>query len=124
MPADIPEGFATIATFRDRGVTRARRIALAAAFAVPILLGTTIGFWLVRGQPDIVQLSLLAFTGGVLTTVVVEEIVPEAHAKRGAPGDRRLRRRLRALRNPQRLPRLMRRALPAPTPPEAPRARR
>jgi ZIP family zinc transporter len=84
VPADIPEGFATIATFRDRGVSRARRIALTAAFAVPILLGTTIGFWLVRGQPEIVQLSLLAFTGGVLTTVVVEEIVPEAHANREA----------------------------------------
>ena len=80
VPADLPEGFATIATFRERGVPRRVRLALAAAFALPILLGTTIGFWLVRGQPEIVQLSLLAFTGGVLTTVVVEEIVPEAHA--------------------------------------------
>lgn len=80
VPADIPEGFAAIVTFRDRGVARLRRIALAAAFAIPILLGTTIGFWVVRGQPEIVQLSLLAFTGGVLTTVAVEEIVPEAHA--------------------------------------------
>ena len=80
VPADIPEGFAAIATFRDRGVARLHRIGLSAAFTIPILLGTTVGFWLVRGQPEIVQLSLLAFTGGVLTTVVVEEIVPEAHA--------------------------------------------
>lgn len=82
VPADVPEGFAAIATFRDRGVARLRRIGLAAAFTLPIFLGTTIGFWLVRGQPEIIQLALLAFTGGVLTTVVVEEIVPEAHTER------------------------------------------
>lgn len=35
--------------------------------------------WAVRGQPEAVKLSLLAFTAGVLVTVVVEGIVPEAH---------------------------------------------
>ena len=39
VPADIPEGFATIATFRNQGVSRRTRILLAAAFAVPVLLG-------------------------------------------------------------------------------------
>ena len=52
---------------------------LAAAFAVPIVLGVTVGYWGVLGQSELVKFSLLAFTAGVLTTVAVEEIVPEAH---------------------------------------------
>jgi ZIP family zinc transporter len=79
MPADVPEGFATIATFRRQGMARRTRLLLSAAFAIPIFLGTTIGYWAVRSQPEIVKLSLLAFTAGILFTVVIEEIVPEAH---------------------------------------------
>ncbi|WP_254547277.1 ZIP family metal transporter [Halomarina pelagica] len=79
VPADIPEGFATIATFRAQDVTRQLRLIISASFAIPIFLGVTLGFWAVRGQPPIVQLGLLAFTAGILLTVVVEEIVPEAH---------------------------------------------
>ncbi len=79
VPADIPEGFATIATFRRQGVTRRIRLLLAASFALPILLGVTVGYWGVRGQPDLVKLGLLAFTAGVLLTVAVEEMVTEAH---------------------------------------------
>jgi len=79
IPADVPEGFATIAGFKAHGIPRRTRIALSASFAVPILLGATLGYFAVRNQPDVVKLALLAFTAGVLTTVVVEEIVPEAH---------------------------------------------
>ena len=79
VPADVPEGFATIATFKRQGLSRSTRILLGASFAIPIFLGTTIGYWAVRGQPEIIKLSLLAFTAGILTTVVVEEMVPEAH---------------------------------------------
>ena len=79
VPADIPEGFATIATFKRKGIPRAKRMTLAASLAVPIFLGATIGYWLVRGQPEIVKLALLAFTAGILLTVVVEEIIPESH---------------------------------------------
>lgn len=79
VPADIPEGFATIATFKRMGVARRTRLLLAASFALPIVIGATIGYWGVRGQPAEVQFALLAFTAGILTTVVVEEIVPEAH---------------------------------------------
>lgn len=34
---------------------------------------------LLRDEPEIVTLSVLALTGGALTTVVVEEMVTEAH---------------------------------------------
>ena len=78
-PADVPEGFAAIATFKNAGVGRKNRILVAAAFTVPIMLGVTVGYWGVRGQSELVKFSLLAFTAGVLTTVVVEEIVPESH---------------------------------------------
>lgn len=83
VPADIPEGFATVATFRQQGVPRSRRLLIAASFALPILLGTTFGYWAVRGRPELVKLSLLAFTAGILIAVAVEEMVAQAHESRG-----------------------------------------
>jgi ZIP family zinc transporter len=79
VPADLPEGFAAIATLRSAGIRRKRRVLLAAAFAVPILLGATIGFFALRDAPEVLTLAVLALTGGALTTVVVEEMVSEAH---------------------------------------------
>ena len=79
VPADIPEGFATIATLRAKGVPRRTRLLLAASLALVIFLGVTVGYWAVRGAPEVVKFALLAFTAGVLMTVAVEEIVPEAH---------------------------------------------
>lgn len=84
VPADIPEGFATIATFKAQGVPRTRRLLLSASFTLPILLGTTIGYWAVRGAPEVVKLALLAFTAGILLTVAIEEIVTEAHQEEDA----------------------------------------
>lgn len=65
-------------------MSRGRRIVLSLAFAIPILLGATIGYFGVRKAPEIVKLSLLAFTAGILVTVVVEEIIPESHEDREA----------------------------------------
>ncbi|KXK00577.1 MAG: Zinc transporter ZupT [Nitrospira sp. OLB3] len=79
VPADIPEGFATIATFRRQGLAFRYRLWLAAAFGLPLLLGATIGFWGLRNTSDLAKLTVLAFTAGLLTTVVVEEMGPEAH---------------------------------------------
>lgn len=84
VPGDIPEGFAAIATFKEQGLSRRTRLLLAASFAVPIVLGATIGYWAVRGQAEIFKLALLAFVAGVLLTVAVEEIVPEAHREADA----------------------------------------
>lgn len=77
--ADIPEGFATIANFREKGVSRARRLALSAAFAVPVLVAALLGYFLLRGQSDAVKLSALVFTAGLLTVAAVEEMIREAH---------------------------------------------
>ena len=79
VPADVPEGFAAIATLRRAGVPRRRRILFAAAFAIPILLGATLGYFALRNAPEIVTLSVLSLTGGALTAVVTEEMISEAH---------------------------------------------
>jgi ZIP family zinc transporter len=86
VPANIPTGFVSVAAFKRLGASRRTRVLLSASFAVPVLLGATVGFWAVQGQPELLKLALLAFTAGILTTVVVEEMVPEAHRH----GDARL----------------------------------
>jgi ZIP family zinc transporter len=80
VPADVPEGFATIATFQAKGVPRSRRLLLGAAFAIPILLGATIGYLALREAPAAYKMATLAVTAGVLLSVVVEEMVKEAHS--------------------------------------------
>jgi len=77
--ADVPEGLATIATFKRREVPRKQRLLLATSFTIPVFLGATLGYWVMRDQPLLLRLSVLALTAGMLTTVVTEEIMPEAH---------------------------------------------
>lgn len=79
MPADLPEGFAAVATLRRAAVPRRRRLLMAASFAAPILLGAAIGYLALRNAPQLLTLSILALTGGALVAVVVEEMVTEAH---------------------------------------------
>jgi ZIP family zinc transporter len=79
VPADVPEGFAAVATLRRAGVRRRTRLLLAAAFAVPVLLGAALGFLALREAPELLTLSVLALTSGALVAVVVEEMVSEAH---------------------------------------------
>ena len=79
VPADVPEGFAAMASLRRAGLSRSRRLLLAAGFTIPILVGATLGYFALRDAPEIVTLSVLAMTGGALATVVVEEMIPEAH---------------------------------------------
>jgi zinc transporter, ZIP family len=81
LPADIPEGFATIATFKNQNTNRVKRLLLSASFAIPIFLGATIGFWGVRGGSQLLKLSLLAFTAGILLVASVEEMLTEAHER-------------------------------------------
>lgn len=79
VAGNIPEGMATIASFRAAGVTRGKRILIAATFLPPILAGALLSFQLLRGREEIWQLTLLAFTAGILVTVAVEEMASQAH---------------------------------------------
>ena len=76
---DLPEGFATIASFKEKGLTRGKRFLASIGFALPLFLGTSIGYWLVRGRPEIVKLALLSFTAAILAKAAVEEVIGEAH---------------------------------------------
>ena len=77
--ADIPEGFATVANFKDKGVPRSKRFLLSTSFAVPVLLAASLGYWLLRGQGEALKLAGLVFTAGLLTVAAVEEMMTEAH---------------------------------------------
>ena len=79
VPADLPEGFAAVSSLRGAGISRSRRLLMAAGFAVPILAGATLGYVGLRHAPELVTVSVLAVTGGALTSVVVEEMITEAH---------------------------------------------
>lgn len=77
--AHIPEGFATISEFKQQKVARRIRLPLLISFILPVLLGATLGYWVLRDRSELLKLAVLAFTTGTLTTAVVEEIIPEAH---------------------------------------------
>lgn len=79
VTADIPEGFATIAIFKDRQVERRQRLLLAASFSVPILVGASLGYWALREQDEEIQFAALALTAGLLLVAAVEDMVREAH---------------------------------------------
>lgn len=79
VTADLPEGFATIANFRDKGVPRTKRLVLSASFVVATVLGASVGYWLLRDQSRALQLTALAFTAGLLVLAAVEEMLGEAH---------------------------------------------
>ncbi|HUN08167.1 MAG TPA: ZIP family metal transporter [Aggregatilineales bacterium] len=81
-PSDVPEGFATIATFKQQGMSRPKRILLSASLMLPVLLGATIGYWAVRSQPAVVKLGVLAFTAGILLRVALDEIIVQARKYR------------------------------------------
>jgi ZIP family zinc transporter len=85
VPADVPEGFAAAATLRNSGMPRRRRLLFSASFVIPVLVGAALGYLALRDAPEVLTLSVLALTGGALVTVVVEEMVPEAHEGETSP---------------------------------------
>lgn len=81
--ADIPEGFAVIANFRDKGVKRARRLLLSVSFVVPIVGAAVLAYFLLRGQSDAVKMAALVFVAGLYTLAAVEDMLREAHSAAG-----------------------------------------
>lgn len=79
VTADIPEGFATIANFKDKGVRRSKRFLIAASFLLPVLLGALISYIVLRDQSEAIQLTALSFIAGLLIIAAAEEIIGEAH---------------------------------------------
>lgn len=77
--ADLPEGYATIANMKDKGVPRSRRILLAASFTIPVVATASIAYFVLRNQSEVWQVGALAFTAGLLTLAAIEDMVSEAH---------------------------------------------
>jgi zinc transporter, ZIP family len=78
--ADVPEGFAALADFKDKGVARAQRLLLGLSFTIPALAAATLAYVLLRGQSEALRMAGAVFTAGLLTVAAVEDMMMEAHA--------------------------------------------
>ncbi|MCB2141473.1 peptidoglycan-binding protein [bacterium] len=77
--ADIPEGFAVIATFREKGFGRRKRILISASFAIPVIVSALFAFFVLRGMSDAVKMTGLVFVAGLYLLAAVEDMIGEAH---------------------------------------------
>lgn len=80
--ADIPEGYATAATFRANAVPRSRRLLLMASFVVPVLAAALVAHLLLRDARDVVRYGALVLIAGLLTLAAIEDMLGEAHEAR------------------------------------------
>lgn len=77
--ADIPEGFAVIANFRDKGLGRSKRLLLSASFVLPVVGAAVLAYFTLRGQSVAVKMAALVFVAGLYTLAAVEDMLREAH---------------------------------------------
>jgi ZIP family zinc transporter len=77
--ADIPEGFAVLANFRDKGVGRLERLLISASFAVPVVGAALLAYLALRGQGEALKMAVLVFVAGLYTLAAVEDMLREAH---------------------------------------------
>ena len=80
--ADVPEGFATVANFKAKGVPRARRMMLSASLIVPAVAAAALSWSFLRDKPESWKLGALAFVAGLLMVAAAEEMMSEAHESR------------------------------------------
>ncbi|WP_300974230.1 ZIP family metal transporter [Sphingomonas sp. LHG3406-1] len=84
--ANIPAGFAALSNFRAQEVPRRTRLLSAASFVIPVIVGVTVGFTLLRGASETAQDAALGVIVGILLVTTIEDLVPEADK----PGTKRL----------------------------------
>lgn len=77
--ADVPEGFAVVANFRDKGVGRRKRLLLGASFVVPVMVAAILAYFVLRGQSEGLKMAALVFVAGLYTLAAVEDMLSEAH---------------------------------------------
>lgn len=66
VTTDVPEGFATVANFKEKGIPRRKRLLLSASFVFRIAAAALLSYFMLRGQSEVVQLAVLAFVAGLL----------------------------------------------------------
>lgn len=81
--ADIPEGYATIANMKDKGIPRIQRLALSTLFFIPVLGAALLAYFLLRDQSEAFKMVGLALAAGLLTVAAVEDMISEAHEATG-----------------------------------------
>lgn len=81
--ADIPEGYATIANMKDKGISRMRRMLLSTFFFFPVLGAALLAYFLLRDQSEAFKMAGLSLTAGLLTVAAVEDMLSEAHEATG-----------------------------------------
>ncbi|MDW3215683.1 MAG: hypothetical protein R8G01_16910 [Ilumatobacteraceae bacterium] len=79
--ANIPEGFASLTTFRANDTPRTTRLWLTAAFIIPAVAAALVGFLVLRGRPEAWQYSALTVAAGLYTVAAFEDVIHEAHEK-------------------------------------------
>lgn len=77
--ADIPEGFAVIANFRNKGASKTRRLLLSASFVVPVATAAILAYFALRGQSAGMKMAALVFVAGLYILAAVEDMLREAH---------------------------------------------
>ena len=80
--ADVPEGYATVANFRDKGVSRPQRLLLSLSFLLFVVGAALLSYLLLRSAPEAVKNVALMFVAGLLTEAAVEDMLEEAHASK------------------------------------------
>ena len=73
--ADIPEGFAVVANFREKGMGQTKRILISASFAVPVVAAAAFAYFALRGQGEAVKVDALVFVAGLYTLAAVEDML-------------------------------------------------
>lgn len=81
--ADVPEGYAAAANFRDKDVPRGKRILFSASYFIYVVAAALLSYFWLRRAPDAVNLAALVFVSGLLTVAAVEDMLEEAHDARG-----------------------------------------
>ena len=77
--ADIPEGFATIANFRDKGVVRAKRLLISASFFLPVVGSAVVAYVALKGRSENLKMAGLVFVAGLYLLAAMEDMMREAH---------------------------------------------
>lgn len=80
----MPLAFVTIATAKQRGMSREGRRRLSYLFVVCIIGGAILGYGPFRNQALDVRLVLIALASGFLITTVTQSLIPEAN-REGEP---------------------------------------
>ncbi len=83
--ANIPGGFAAAASLQQNGVSKRKRLTVAAMLAIPAVVSCGLGYWLLRDASTITQNAALAAIIGILLVTTVEDVIPEGDASPRLP---------------------------------------